>query len=98
VEDLKELKNRIIARGEHSNHAHIITGQATIERKGEEVFITVKDNEIATIRHLLETQWLQGQEVWTEEHKDITLEPGVYKYIQQVETNPLNGLIRNVVD
>jgi hypothetical protein len=93
----QERKNRVIARGEHSNHAHIIVGNATIERIDNETIIAALDN-TAKIRHLLETNWLAGQEVWTEEHHDIDLEIGTYKYIQQVEYNPLNEVIQNVAD
>ncbi len=94
--NLEQRKNRVIARGEHSNHAHIITGNAVIEHKGDDIFITVKDT--AKIRHLLETQWLAGHEVWTGEHTDIDLEPGTYKYVGQVEWNPLDEAIRRVED
>ena len=95
--NLEQRKERIIARGEHSNHAHIITGNAVIERKGEDIFITVNDDTVK-IRHLLETAYLAGNEVWTEEHTDIAMAPGTYKYIPQVEFNPLNELIVRVVD
>jgi ribosomal protein L35 len=94
----EERKNRVIARGEHSNHAHIVTGKATIERKGGETLIHVSENDTATLRHLLEKQWQEGKEVWTEEHHDIALEPGTYKFIQQVEYNPINEAIVRVVD
>ncbi len=55
-------------------------------------------NEGAVLRHLLETQWLAGQEVWTEEHTDINLDPGVYKYVPQTEYDPYEGVIRQVLD
>ncbi len=93
----QERKNRVIARGEHSNHAHIVTGNATIKRKGNDIFITAHDDTVK-IRHLLESNWLLNQEIWTQEHHDIDLEKGTYKYIQQVEYNPLNEVIQNVAD
>jgi hypothetical protein len=69
----EELINRIIARGEHSNHCHVITGDAIIERneKGEVIIEVGKEGVI--IKHLLETEWLNNNEVWTNEHTDISL-------------------------
>jgi hypothetical protein len=94
----QERQLRVIARGEHSNHAHIIVGNATIEKKGNETIITVNDD-LVKIRHLLESNWLaDGNETWTQEHHDIAIEKGTYKFIQQVEYNPLNEAIQNVAD
>lgn len=93
----KERQNRVIARGEHSNHAHVVTGNATVERKDGFTYITAHDD-TAKIRHILESTWLAGQETWTKEHHDIDLKKGTYKYIQQVEFNPLNEAIQSVAD
>jgi hypothetical protein len=91
--NLQERKKRVIARGEHSNHAHVLTGDITFNSNG-----TFTVNNDGKIRHILETNWLDGQEVWTEEHKDIDLEKGTYKYVQQVEYDPYQDIIREVID
>jgi hypothetical protein len=109
-----ERKTRIIARGEHSNHAHVITGDAIVETKGGNTFITIGDNG-AAIRHLIETAWLAGEEKWTEEHADIDLSdiPDLvrhgdialkkvgerkYQYIQQRVFDPLTKRIEAARD
>jgi len=110
----KELKNRIIARGESSNHSHVITGDAIIRNKNGEILIEI-GAEGAILKHLLETEWLTGREVWTKEHADIDLGSlpvqirhgdvlldkvgeRIYKYIQQMEYDPYNEIIRQVRD
>jgi hypothetical protein len=100
--DAKERQLRIIARGEVSNHCHVIVGDnVKIEEKNGEVLVTTgpEAEGIAKMRHLLETQWMSGVETWTEEHTDIDLDPSsTYKFIQQIEFNPLNETIERVRD
>ena len=92
-----KLETRIVARGEISNHAHIITGDAEIFELENERYIRV--NSSAVIKHLLETEFVNnGVEVWTKEHTDIPLQKGVYKYVQQVEYDPYAKLIQQVRD
>lgn len=91
-----ERISRIIARGEFSNHSHVVTGDATVRNENGEIIIEVHGE--ATIRHLLEDAWMKGQEVWTEEHADIALEPGTYKYIPQLEYHPYEDVIQRVRD
>ena len=110
----QELVNRIIARGEFSDHCHVITGNATIERIGTDVFINCEDGE-AVMRHLLESAWMEGVEKWTGEHADITIKSDAdvirhgdvllkkvaerrYQYIQQIEYDPFEDIIRQVRD
>lgn len=93
----KERKNRIIARGEHSNHCHVVTGNATIEKVKDKVIINVEDGG-AVMKHLLESDWMHGNEVWTKEHNDIELEKGTYEFIQQTEYDPFEKIIRAVID
>jgi len=109
----EERLNRIIARGEFSDHCHVIAGNATIERIGDDVFINVEDS-TAVMRHLLESSWLEGVERWTVEHADIALDKdqdvrhgdvllkrvakGRYQYIQQIEYDPFDDIIRQVRD
>jgi hypothetical protein len=93
----QERKNRIIARGEVTDHAHIVTGDANITRTGNETVIEVFGP--AKIRHLIESNWVnEGVEVWTKEHRDIDLQPGRYKYVPQVEYDPYEDAIRKVQD
>ena len=110
----KELKNRIIARGEGSNHSHIITGDAIVKNENGEILIEV-GNEGCVLKHLLETSWLDGREEWTGEHADIDLTElpdqvrhgdvlldrvgkRTYKCIPQMEYDPYEDLIRQVKD
>jgi len=93
----QDRKNRIIARGEITDHAHIVTGEAIVTHKNSEVYIEVYGK--AAIRHLLETPWIkEGQEVWTEEHEDVELAPGKYKYVPQIEYDPYEDQIKKVQD
>lgn len=66
-------KNRIIARGEHSNHSHVITGDAEVTRNAKGETLIEVGNEGAILKHILETDWLKGKETWTTEHNDIDL-------------------------
>lgn len=108
----EERKNRIIARGEFSDHCHAIVGNCTIEREGEDVFINVEDSN-AVLRHLLESKYMEGQEVWTQEHHDVPLTGDVvrqgdvilepvgtnrYKYVAQTEYDPFEKILRKVMD
>lgn len=93
----QERINRIIARGETSGHSHIVVGDATIIRDNEKITITV-DGKCA-IKHLLEQPFVEeGKEVWTKEHKDISLKKGVYEVVRQREFDPYEQAIRRVQD
>jgi len=91
----QERKARIIARGEFSNHCHVITGEVEFNSKGQ---IIVGENSNAVLKHLLEKDWMEGKEVWTGEHKDITLTPGVYEYVPQLVFDPLSKRIEAARD
>ena len=157
---MKELKlskeermKRIIAKGKHSNHSHVLLGDITFLEKcfevneskdygkaeirykqylddentlrgnyclqvdnpqydidkplfyaqrnklQEEYNKDIESMDVATTRHLLETEWVNNSiATWTKEHIHIPIKTGTYKYIPQIETNPLNGLIRKIVD
>ncbi len=98
----KERQDRVIARGETSGHSHIVVGTATIERKDGKVFIHVPNTEdaCAVMRHLLEKPFVErGEEVWTGEHADIELQPGrTYQYVQQIQYDPFEKIIRAIQD
>lgn len=65
--------DRIIARGEFSDHCHVVTGDAKIIRNPNGEIIIEVGNEGAVLKHILETAWIEGREEWTGEHKDINL-------------------------
>lgn len=88
----------IIARGEHSNHCHVVVGDVEVERNKDGEILMHVGSEGAVMKHLLETEWLNGNEVWTGEHKDIPLTPGDHKYVPQVEYHPYDKEIRRVYD
>lgn len=91
----EQRKKRIIARGEHSNHCHVITGDVTFDAQGR---LIVGDDSNAVLRHLLETDWLEGKQTWTGEHHDIGLKPGVYEYVPQMVFDPLTKRIEAAKD
>jgi hypothetical protein len=95
----KERELRIIARGETSNHSHVVIGDdVNVITKENKTIIEVGKSG-AVLRHLLEDNWVnEGVETWTEEHTDIKIEKGRYEYIQQVEYDPLAKLIQKVKD
>lgn len=93
----KERQNRIIARGEHSDHCHVVVGGEVDRNESGEIIIKV-GKEGAILKHLIESAWVQGNEVWTKEHKDININPGVYKYIPQIEFDPFDNIVRRVID
>lgn len=111
---IEELQARIIARGEFSDHCHVIVGPCTIERIDDKVYINAEDGQ-AVMKHLIESKYMTGEQVWTGEHKDITLTgtevcerhgdvilkkvaPGRYEYIPQLEFDPFEDIIRRVRD
>jgi hypothetical protein len=96
--DLSIRSNRIITRGETSNHSHIVTGECEIIEENNEVIIKAGKN--CAIKHLIESVFVEkGVEQWTGEHTDIPLKEGeIYKYVQQQEYNPYEKAIQKVVD
>ena len=95
---MKNRKSRIVARGEFSNHSHIITGECEITVVDGKTMVKAGKN--CAIKHLLEKQFVEeGVEIWTKEHKDIELKKGgTYEVIQQVDYNPYLKLIQQVKD
>lgn len=91
----EERKKRILARGEFSDHCHVITGDVEFDSKGR---IIVGENSNVVLRHLIESKWMQGEEIWTKEHTDIVLQPGVYNYVPQLVYDPLDERIKAARD
>lgn len=93
----KKLETRVIARGEITNHAHVVTGDADLYELNDQVFIKV--NSEAVIKHILEKEFVEsGAEIWTNEHTDIALEKGVYKFVPQIQYDPFKETIERVKD
>jgi len=93
----QDRENRIIARGEISDHAHVVVGEAVVTQSGDEITVEVLGK--ASIKHILESNWVnEGVETWTKEHTDIELSPGKYEYVPQIEYDPYEDEIRKVVD
>ncbi len=82
----EQREKRIVARGEHSGHCHVITGDVNFDKDGH---IIVGDDSNVALKHLLEKDWMAGKEVWTGEHKDIKLAAGIYEYVPQLVFDPL---------
>ena len=92
--------DRVIIRGEVSDHSHIVCGDATITRNKNGSINIAVGNEGAVLRHLLESSFVEsGTEVWTQEHADIELTPNhIYEHVQQKEYDPYADKIREVRD
>lgn len=86
---------RIIARGESGNHCHVLTGDVQFDEQGR---IIVGEDSSVVLRHLLESDWMDGKETWTGEHKDITLVPGKYEYVPQQVFDLLTKRIEDARD
>ena len=73
----------ILARGEHTGHTHRLTGKFEILQDKEGRFYL---NVFAP------------SEVSHEEHKTVTLEPGIYRQDSELERDPFLEQIRKVAD
>lgn len=91
----KQREQRILARGEFSNHCHVLTGDVQFTDDGK---IIVGEDSNAVLKHVLETEWMAGKEVWTGEHTDIKLSPGTYEYVPQMVFDPLSKRIEKARD
>ena len=95
--NLNNPSARILMRGETSDHSHIVTGECEILDQKEKVIIVAGKN--CAIKHLIESAFLEGKEVWTGEHLDIPLPEGeTFEMVPQVEFNPFEQAIRQVRD
>lgn len=90
-----QRQKRIVARGEYSNHCHVLTGEVEFDKDGR---IIVGEDADVVLKHLLESEWMEGKEVWTGEHKDIKLLPGTYEYVPQLVFDPLSKRIEAARD
>ena len=91
---ITERKKRILALGESHNHAHVIVGDIQFDSLGR---IVVSEDSNAVLKHILEKPWVkEGKEIWSGEHKDIVLTPGVYEPVLQEVFDPLAKRIERV--
>lgn len=89
-----ERKKRILALGESHNHAHVVIGDIQFDALNR---IIVSEDSNAVLKHILERPWVEeGKEVWSGEHKDIVLIPGIYEPVLQQVFDPLTKRIEQV--
>ena len=99
---------RVVARGEHSGHAHILVGEDLVIEKdsdGNDVMVVPEGADVM-LRHLFEEAWVERGEqvsIWDKEqgrdgHKDIKVAAGKYGVVHQIETDPISNAIRQVMD
>ena len=90
----QERQRRILAVGETMNHCHVVTGDVEFDSQGR---IIVSEDSNAVLKHILQKNWVEsGEQVWTGEHKDITLTPGIYEPVLQKVYDPLLKRIERV--
>lgn len=92
--NLTPAKDRILAHGETSGHAHFVS-----EEKGTHIFVDnngkmwiQSDTEFA-VEHLLETS-----RAWTTEHHPVMVPPGVYEVTISREYDAYEETVRRVQD
>ena len=99
----KKIENRIIARGEWSDHSHVITGDADIyEDENGKMYVSV-GKKGAKLQHTLESQLPKNlssnNDLRVADHKIIELEPNtVFEVNIQNEYNPYSKLFEQVRD
>lgn len=85
----KPVKSKTVAEGE-GHHEHIVDNETQIMMDGEDMYLVVTEE--GELRHVV-----KGTENKAE-HDTIKLPAGKYKFIQQVEYDPYEDLIRQVMD
>lgn len=91
--------NRILARGEVSDHCHVITGDAVVKTEFDGKRIIEVGDKGAVLKHLIESHWVEsGTEKWTHEHNDIPLKKGNYEFIQQIEYDPYSVIKKRKIN
>jgi len=92
--NLKKTKNNILARGEGSNHIHVIDKENVDIYENDDLITThyLKIWNKAEIKHINENTGSQA------EHNSIILDTGDYRIIRQREYNPYLKEIERVQD
>lgn len=111
-EEIEERKSRILDRGELSDHCHVVTGDVKVETTAKGTIINVEDG-VAVMKHLIESEYLKGNEVWTKKHADLPLTEKLnrhgdvllkkvsdtsFELIKAKERDPLKNIVRRVRD
>ena len=83
---VRKKKGKILAYGKFSGHSHQVIGSVQLyePEQGSEVGVIFETPEVITITH--------------QEHKEITLDPGVYKVEFQRQYDPFTKNISRVID
>lgn len=92
--------DRIVARGEFSDHSHVVYGEkAQVYRMPDgDLYVDTREG-AAVIRHVLESRHKQGEQQWTGEHRTLLLPQGrIFQVKQQREYDPYVLRNRNVID
>lgn len=91
---LKKINDKILARGEGSNHVHVIDKKNVDIYENDDLITThyLRIWNKSTIKHLDENTGNQA------EHDPIVLDSGNYKIIRQREFNPYKQEIERVQD
>jgi hypothetical protein len=99
-EEVEGRKARVIARGEFSDHCHVIEGNATIVKKGNVTYVNVEDS-TAVMKHLIESEYLKGNDVWTKEHHDAPITDDIVRHgdvtLVKQTSGPNKGMYQFVV-
>lgn len=92
--NLKKVTNGLIIEGEASNHAHYGVNCDVLEAEDKTLYIDATNEEFeASLKHLL-----MDSGIWTNEHTDIKIEPGVYVVVPQRCYNPFEKAVARVRD
>lgn len=95
----QEILNRVITQSRATNHAHVLTGKVEIIRENNNLAWVVEKDGDCVAKQVLLSDWLNGEEnAFPEKHKDIIFEAGDYKYQPQIEKNPFDNEIREIMD
>lgn len=92
-QDARPSDERVLARGEHSDHSHVVYGRAAKVYYSEEgaMFVDTREG-AAVIRHVLESRHHKGEQQWTGEHRTLFLPKGkIYTVRQQSQYDPYTG-------
>ena len=89
----KVVTNKLIARGESSNHAHFADGDGVEVLEDTDGTLYVRASDDFNVQHLMESSG-----VWTKEHTPTPFAKGCYRYVPQREYDPYADAVREVLD
>lgn len=97
LKSMSDRMSNIIARGENSNHSHVAVGNVEVFEDTDGTLYVNASGEFE-LKHLLESNFLTGQEVWTGEHTPHAFPAGSYMFLPQYEYHPYADEIQRVKD